>query len=188
MSRAILGPAHGTAKEGDAVLVAETVTLKDMRPLDAERTAQGLAFAARRGRPFQIGNTAASGRGPSLTRITASDTETVCDPDSPDERRRARRKAQSLAGRRRRELEIQTGGPVSSAVKVELVAWARASAWAELYDRAGDPVRSAALAEKASAHGLKALGLAEREAAARPRGLNPAIGTPDAAAIVLREP
>ncbi len=79
------------------------------------------------------------------------------------------RKAQSLKATRERELSVLTGGPVSSAVKVELVAWARATAWAELYDRAGDATKAAALAEKASGHQLKAIGISEREAMARPR-------------------
>ncbi|HEY6461674.1 MAG TPA: hypothetical protein VIY73_16010, partial [Polyangiaceae bacterium] len=136
---------------------------------DASRTEQGLALRRVRGRPFQPGNTAASDRGSSLTRITPHDGA-LSDPDTPEERRRARRKAASLQRARRRELEVQTGGPVSSAVKVELVAWARATAWAEMYDRAGDAVKAVAFAEKASGHGLKALGIAEREAAARPRG------------------
>jgi hypothetical protein len=168
MPRDILVPAHGTAAKGGAVLVAETVQLKDMATPNAARTEEGLALAARRGRPFQRGNTAGANRGASLTRIT-SHVVTVCDPNSPEERLRARRKAQSLVTQRRRELEVQTAGPVSSAVKVELVAWARATAWAEMYDRAGLTAASVAFAEKASGHGMKALGLAERESEARPK-------------------
>jgi hypothetical protein len=168
MSRDILVPAHGTAAKGGAELVAEATTLKDMGPVNAARTADGLALASRRGRPFRPGNAAGANRGSSLTRI-GRDGGVPCDPDAPDERRRARRKAATLARVRRCELEIQMGGPVSSAVRVELVGWARATAWAELYDRAGDGVRSVAFAEKASGHGLKALGIAEREAAGRPR-------------------
>jgi hypothetical protein len=164
----LIRTAHGTAREGGAELVVETPPLDELGAPDAARTEQGLALAARRGRPFQVGNTAGANRGASLTRITADGGEAI-DPDSPDQRHKARRKAQSLVRQRRRELEVQTGGAVSSAVRVELVAWARATAWAELYDRAGDSVRSVAFAEKASGHGLKALGIAEREAAARPR-------------------
>jgi hypothetical protein len=156
------------------VLVAETPKLAELGTPNAGRTAEGLALATRTGRPFQEGNAAASNRGPSLTRVTADDG-VVCVPDSPDERRRARRKAASLAGTRRRELQVQTGGPVSSAVRVELVAWASATAWADVWERAGDVFKATALREKASAFGLKALGYAEREAKARPRDSNTAV-------------
>jgi hypothetical protein len=162
----ILRTAHGTAAEGGAELVAETPALKDMAPPDGSRTERGLALRKARGRPFQVGNTAASGRGPSLTRI-ALDEAVAADPRSPEAVRRARRKAASLQRMRRRELEVQLGGPVSSGVKVELVAWARATAWAEIHESAGDPLTAEAFAEKASAHGLKALGIGEREAKAR---------------------
>jgi hypothetical protein len=161
----ILRTAHGNAAEGGAELVAETPALKDLATPDASRTGEGLALRKARGRPFQIGNTAASGRGPSLTRIAVDGA--ALDPASPEAAQRARRKAASLAAKRRRELEVQLGGPVSSGVKVEIVAWARATAWAEVYDLAGDPVTAEAFAEKASAHGLKALGIGEREAKAR---------------------
>ena len=173
MTASILRSAHGTAAACGAVLVAEAPVLDELPPPNASRTADGLALRRVRGRPFRVGNTAASDRGSSLTRITPHDGA-ACDPDSPDERRRARRKATSLQGQRRRELEVHTGGPVSSAVRVELVAWARATAWADLYDRAGDHVKAATFAEKASGHGLKALGIAEREAAARPAPLRSA--------------
>jgi len=167
MGRRILGPAHGAAAEHGAVLVAEATTLKDLgTPPDAARTEEGLALRRVRGRPFQKGNTAASGRGPSLTRVSP-EPEAPVDLTDPEERRRARRKATSLAAKRTRELEVQTGGQVSSAVRVEVVAWASATAWAEMFERAGDPLKAAALREKASGHGLKALGLAERESAAR---------------------
>ncbi len=158
----IIRTAHGNAAAHGAILVAENPPLDEWPPPDAARTAQGLAVRTARGRPVQKGNTAASGRGPSLTRI-------VSDADAPDEQRRVHRKATSLKSKRERELSVQYGGPVSSGVKVELVAWARAVAWAEHFDRHGDPVRAAALAEKASGHQLKAIGIAEREAAARPR-------------------
>ena len=168
---AILVTAHGTAAEGGALLVAETPKIHELGSPNADRTDQGLAFVTRRGRPFQPGNTAGANRGASLTRI-GRDDGVACDPDAPAERRRARRKAASLARARRHELEIQTGGPISSAVKVELVAWARATSWAELAARAGDDVKAVAFAEKASGHGLKALGIAEREAKARPADPN----------------
>lgn len=163
----LVNAAHGDALEGGAILVVETPKLHEIPPANAARTEQGLALRKARGRPFEIGNTAASGRGPSLTRIAA-------EPDAPDERRRVLRKATSLRSKRVRELEVLTGGPVSSAVKVELVAWARATAWADYYDRAGDAAKAAVLAEKASGHGLKAIGIAEREAEGRARNTGPA--------------
>jgi hypothetical protein len=159
--RSLLVRAHGTAAESGAVLVAEPLPLDELRPLDARRTEAALASRRVRGRPFQIGNTAASDRGASLTRINV-------DASAPEEHRKVHRKAASLQRQRRRELEVQHGGPVSSAVNVELVAWARNTAWAELYDRAGDATKAAALAEKASGHQLKAIGIAEREATAKP--------------------
>ena len=152
---------HGTAAKGGALIVAEQPPLDEYSPADAALTEQGLALRAARGRPFQKGNRAASGRGPSLTRITA-------DPSAPEAARRVHRKAQSLARKRERELSVQYGGALSSGVRVELVAWARNVSWAEHFDRQGDPVAAAALAEKASAHQLKAIGHAEREAASRP--------------------
>jgi hypothetical protein len=153
--------AHGTAAEGGAVLVAEAPPLDETPPLNATDTSHGLALRRVRGRPFQIGNTAASDRGPSLTRIT-------CDPNAPEEQQRVHRKAATLKSKRERELSVQYGGPVSSAVKTELVAWARNVAWAEHFDRAGEPLKAAALAEKASGHQLKAIGIGERESKARP--------------------
>jgi hypothetical protein len=89
------------------------------------------------------------------------------DEAAPDEHRRVHRKAATLKSRRERELVVLNAGhPVSSAVKTELVAWARDVSWAEHFDRQGEPLKAAALAEKASGHQLKAIGIAERE---RPR-------------------
>lgn len=160
MSASILRSAHGAARAGGAEVVAETPPLDELAPLNPDDTGAALALARRRGRPFQPGNAAAANRGPSLTRI-------ALDPSAPEERRRVHRKAATLKARRERELAVQHGGrPVSSAVKVELVHWARNTAWAEFFDRAGDALRAASLAEKASAHQLKAIGIAEREARA----------------------
>lgn len=152
--------AHGTADAGGALLVVETPPLDEVHPLNPARTAAGLALARVRGRPFQRGNTAASGRGPSLTRVTVA-------PDGSDERRRVGRKAASLKSRRERELRVMHGGWISTAVSVELVAWAWATAWADVFDREGDAVKAAGLREKASGHQLKAIAIAEREAASR---------------------
>lgn len=157
----IFRSAHGKAAAHGAILVAECPPLDESQPPNASATERGLALRRERGRPFTVGNRAASGRGPSLTRIASA-------PDAPEEIRRVHRKAASLKGRRERELSVQCGGPVSSGVKVELVAWARDVAWAEHFDRLGDAIKAAALAEKASGHQLKAIAIAEREAKARP--------------------
>lgn len=159
---AIIRTAHGAAADGGAILVAELAPLDELPPPDASRTVTGLAISVARGRPFQPGNRAAADRGSSLTRITV-------DPDATEERARVHRKAQSLVGQRRREMEVQHGGRLSSAVRVELVAWARATAWADHFDRQGDATKAAALSEKASGHQLKAIGFAERDAASRPK-------------------
>jgi hypothetical protein len=75
------------------------------------------------------------------------------------------RKAASLKAKRARELSIQHGGrPLSTGVQMELVHWARACAWAEAYDRAGDALKALQFGEKASGHNLKAIAIAEREA------------------------
>jgi hypothetical protein len=160
----LMRSAHGAAAECGALLVVEVPRLSEERPPDAARTEAGLAWRRTRGRPFERGNTAASNRGPSLTRIT-------CDPDAPEEKRRQERRAQSLMHKRERELSTQYGGPVSSGVKVELRAWARATASADTLYREGKPLESAALDEKASGHQLKALAIVEREAASRPKQL-----------------
>ncbi len=159
-SPSILRTAHGAADAGGALLVAETPVLDEMHPLDASHTAAALALRRVRGRPFTKGNVAAADRGPSLTRIAS-------DPHTPEEQRRVRRKAASLEGARRRELSVQHGASVSTGCRVELVAWALATAWSSAYYRAGDATKGAALAEKASGHQLKAIAIAEREAASR---------------------
>lgn len=160
MPPSLIRAAHGTAAAGGAVLVVEQPPLDEVPAPNRADTVTGLAVRAARGRPFQPGNRAASDRGPSLTRINVDDA-------APEAQRRIHRKAATLKGRRERELSVlHGGGPVSSAVKTELVAWARNVAWAEHFDRAGDPLKAAALAEKASGHQLKAIGIIERE---RPR-------------------
>ena len=153
--------AHGAAAEHGALLVAEAKPLDELRPPNAADTERGLALCAARGRPFQVGNRAAAGRGPSLARVNA-------DPDAPEERQRVHRKAASLQRTRARELAVMYGGPVSSAVKTELKLWALDVAWAEHYDRLGDARTASQLAEKSSAHLLKAEGYAVRDAQARP--------------------
>jgi hypothetical protein len=159
----ILRKAHGAAADGGSLIVAEDKPLDEYPKPDVARTVTGLTLRRVRGRPFQVGNSAAAGRGPSLSRITI-------DPHAPEERQRAARKATSLQRARIRELEVQYGGTLSSGVRTELKAWALDAAAADLWHRAGDDLKAAALNEKASGHQLKAVGLAEREAQARPRG------------------
>ena len=157
----LIHPAHGRAAEGGALLVAEATPLDEVRPLNAGDTATGLAVRKTRGRPFTKGNRAGADRGASLTRVNI-------DPEAPEDRKRVGRRATSLKNQRASELTIQHGGmPISSAVRVELVAWANATSWSDFFYRAGDAIRGAALAEKASAHQLKAIGICEREAKAR---------------------
>ncbi len=90
------------------------------------------------------------------------------------------RRAATLSAARQRELTVQHGGArISTHVRVEVVAWARATAWSDFYFRAGDAKEGARFAELASAHGLRAVGLAEREAKAQPKGAaTPASGNP----------
>jgi len=178
----LLRSAHGTAAAGGAMLVVETPPLDELRPLNAEATAAGLALQKRRGKPLERGNMAAVGRAPSLAIIGY-------EKDAPPERRQRNRKAASLQRRRVWELSIQYGGPsprpegmsreeykqalrdwgVSSGVRTELKSWACALADAETFDRAGDPLKAAGLRERASGHQIKAIAIAEREAGARPR-------------------
>lgn len=158
----ILRTAHGNAAAHGAVLVAETPPLDELPRPNAARTAEGVAASKVRGRPFQKGNKTASGRGPSLTMIMAA------EPDAPAERVRVLRKARSLKAQCERELRAQFGGmPLPANVKVEIVHWARASAYAESADRRGDQDKAVFFAEKAAGHNLKAVGLAERAAASR---------------------
>lgn len=76
-----------------------------------------------------------------------------------------------MKAKRERELSIQHRGlTLSSAVRTELVAWARNTAWSEHYARKGDPMKSASLSEKASSHSLREIAIAQREADAAPHG------------------
>jgi hypothetical protein len=183
--------AHGNAAEGGALLVVECPPLDEVRPPNAAQTEQALALALPAERPFVLGNMAASARGPAAERIPTDDE---VHPDPKEERRRVRRAATSLKNARFLELEVQycfrrpsivveqsdgtkktqpgakvPGQKLSSGVKVELKSWALDNCWADHYDRAGDPAKASNLREKASGHQLKAIAIAEREAAARPR-------------------
>jgi hypothetical protein len=161
MTAKILRSAHGTG--ADALLRAEAPPLDEVPPLNAADTARGIALSAASGRPFTKGNTAAKNRGPSLTR-------TGVDLNPPDNvRRGVQRRAESLRRVRVRELRIAHGGsPLSSAVKAEVASWALAVAWSRFHYDQGDAKQGARFAELASAHQLRAIGVAEREGVARP--------------------
>ena len=162
MARApsILRTAHGAGK--DTVLRAEATVLDEIEPLNAGHTATGNAARSRRGKPFAPGNSAGAMKGSSLTRVTEN-------PTAPAEQRKIDRKAQTLAAARVREMTVAHGGvKLSSAVRTEVVAWARACAWSDHHYRHGDAKQAARFAELASAHQLRAVGLAQREGAARP--------------------
>lgn len=154
----ILRAAHGAAGARGNVLVAESPVLDEIQPLNAVDTGAGIAASTRRGRPFTRDNKAAALKGSSLTRAGG-------DANAPEEQRRVDRRAAALSAARQRELVVQHGGAkLSTAVRVEVVAWARAVAWSDFYFRTGDAKAGALFAEKASAHGLRAVGLADREA------------------------
>jgi hypothetical protein len=158
----ILRTAHGTAARGGAVVVAEAPVLDEVPPLSAADAERGCAVAARVGKPFARGNTAGSLRGSALTRAGQ-------DLHAPEEQRKVDRRAARLSAVRQRELRVaHGGGKLSSQVCTEVVAWARCIAWSDHFFRSGDAKQGAAFAEKASAHGLRAVGLAAREGAARP--------------------
>lgn len=160
-SPSILRTAHGTG--APALLRAEAPPLDEVPPLSADATERGLAAAQARGRPFTRGNRAGANRGPSLARSGVD-----LDPSDAG-RRKVQRRAESLRRVRVREMSVQHGGTISSAVKAEVASWALALAWSRhAYDQ-GDAGRGAKLASEASAHMLRATGLAEREARVAPR-------------------
>ena len=164
--RAIFRTAHGAAAEGGALLAAEGPVLDETPPPNAALTATGLALRKARGRPFQVGNTAASGRGPSLTRVPHA-AEAPDATAALEERRRIERKATSLKNRRGRQMAVTYGGPLGDDVLTELTLWSLAVAWSHHFYSVGDAKQGASLAEKSSAHLLKATGYAQRGAETR---------------------
>jgi hypothetical protein len=166
-----LGPepirsAHGTGAE--TILRVETPVLDELRPLNAGDTGQGLAERERRGRPFERGNTAATGRKPSLCLMGLP--VGTADPRY----RRAARKARSWTQRRCRELAVQSGGPLGAGPCGALAnAGLALAASRVLYELAAETLsakmfqQAAELADKAKQQELFAVGLASREAGAR---------------------
>jgi hypothetical protein len=158
--------AHGTG--ADALLRVERPGFKDMPPMNAGDTAQGLAIAAARGRPFTADNEAAKGKRPALAslgvRIGTADPRYVS----------ALRKAKRYVDRRRRELTVMCGGGLSSGPCAMLASAGRAlAASVLLYELAGETLnaklfaQAARLADQARQQELTAVALAEREAAAQ---------------------
>lgn len=172
--------AHGARR--DSVLRAEQPPLDEIPDGNAARTEAGLAAREARGRPFERGNAAASGRKPRLARMPAIAT---AHPSWAAAEKQARRYVQ----RRCRELAVQCGltslgtGPSALLAGAGL---ARAASHV-LYEQAAaslDPAlftAAAALADKARSSELTAVGLAEREAKAL------GIGEETPTAKVLRE-
>lgn len=174
-----LRSAHGTARESGALIVVETPPIDEIKPATAEDTARGLRLAAKRGRPFEPGNSAGKANGPELTRTKRLPKKKPSKRETAtyNERRNLRRKAKTLQDTRRRELAIEWGAiaiandktetvswKFSTAVLIELKHWARATAWSEWHDDRGEPREAMIAAERASAHGLKAIALASNEA------------------------
>ena len=161
MSRAILNLSHGKARDHGAELVAETPKLREIAPPNEADTTKGLETRKRRGKPFQKGNSAASNRGPDLARVGVD-----LHPED-DDRGRVQRRADSLRIAAVREMCIERNVPALSVrVKAELASWALAVSWSRHHYDRGDSVSGSLLAERASAHLLKAEGFGERTARA----------------------
>jgi hypothetical protein len=158
--------AHGTGAA--ALLRVETPPLDEIPLPNAQDTAQGLAMAAQRGRPFELGNAAAAGRKPALAclsvRIPTADPRYVS----------ALRKSKRYVSRRVRELTVLCGGTLSAGPCAMLASAGRAlAASVVLNEIAGASLdaklfaQAARLADLARQQELTAVALAEREAAAR---------------------
>ena len=171
-----LRKAHGTG--------AETRTMRtEQRPLDeiptpnAEDTAAGLAMRARRGHPFERGNTAARGRKPAL----ASAAGIPLDAKDPAYKR-ALGQARRYRSRRVAELAVQHGGTCSAGVSamltsaaVDMAASRYLAMLAAKHGLAKLMVLSSKLATSARLHELGAVDLAEHEAAARAAARGPTL-------------
>ena len=172
MPPSILRSAHGNG--GDAILRAERPPLDELAAPNAELARQGHEELTRRGRPFQKNNQAAKGRRPALALLGVP-------IDTSDARwRRAMRKARRYMQRRVRDLAAQCGGTLGTGPSAMLASAARAlAASTVLYELAGETLDpkmfrdAAALADSARQQELTAVGLAEREVAARPKNNAP---------------
>lgn len=167
--------AHG--KGASAVLRVEAMQLDELPPMNAEDTGQGLAMARRRGAPFTKGNKAAANRKPALCQLGVP-------LDTSDPRyRSAMRKAERYRARRVRETAVAHGGHLSAGPSAMFASAARALAASIVVNllagetlAAGDTKAAAdlfkvaaSLADSSRQQELTAVGLAAREAAARPK-------------------
>jgi hypothetical protein len=167
MSADFLRTAHGAGAA--ALLRTELPPLDEHQPLNASDTVDGLALRAKRGRPFQRGNSAAKNRKPSLCALGVP-IETA-DPRY----RKALRKARRYMQRRQRELAVMHGGELGAGPSAMLAHAARATAASVLlYELAGETLdaglfkQAASLADSARQQELTAVALAERERASMP--------------------
>jgi len=164
-----LRTAHGNG--ASALVRVETLPVDEFPPLNADDTAEGLALAERRGRPFERGNQAARGRRPAL----ASAAGIPLDAEDPLYRR-ALGWARRYRRRRVSELAIQHGGDLSSGVCAMLTSSAldmAASRYLTAKAAATGDVTLLKLASQLAMASrqteLTALEIASRENAARPR-------------------
>lgn len=147
---------------------AEAPALDEIPLPDGSRTEQGLALRRERGRPFERGNKAAMGRRPILAALAVP--LAGADPRY----KRALAKGKRYLARRVRELSVQCGGELGAGPCAMLAHAARATAASVLlYELAGEKLdaalfaQAARLGDAARTAELTAVGLAEREAAAR---------------------
>ena len=167
--------AHG--KGAPAVLRAENVPIDELAPLNADDTGTGLTIARRRGMPFTKGNTAAANRKPALCQLGVP-------LDTADPRyRSAMRKAERYRARRVRETAIAHGGHLGAGPSAMFASAARALAASIVLNllagetlAAGDTKAAAdlfkaaaSLADSSRQQELTAVGLAAREATAKPK-------------------
>jgi hypothetical protein len=145
------------------------IGFKDLRPANADETARNVAERKRRGKPFEPGNAAASGRRPKLALLG------VDEATMPELARNDLRRADRYRQRRVREVAGAHGyasaGTCAVLGSASLVLASQRQI-AALAFQTGDPALhklAADLAEKHSQLELKASFMAKDEAAARPR-------------------
>ena len=172
----IIRTAHGAAAAGGALLVAETPPLDESPAPNPCDTAEGLATAKRRGKPYTKGNTCAKNRRPALCLLAVPLTQ--ADPRY----RTAMRQANAYRQRRCRELAIAHGGTLGAGPSAMLASSGRAlAASVVLNTLAGEALATgdakaaadlfataARLADSSRSQELTAVALAERDAKARP--------------------
>lgn len=167
--RNLIANAHG--KGASALARVERPKIDDLQPLNVDDTDRGLALAERRGRPFEAGNSAASGRKPALCSLGVPIEAT--DPRY----RSAMRKANAYRQRRVREVAVMFAGRLGAGPCAMLAAAARAlAASIVLNTLAGEALASGAtddatklflaaarLGDSSKQQELTAVALAERE-------------------------